>query len=274
MDLVAVSTAHHYLSAIRAWHLVQGWEAPLSEKQRELINFSLKGVSKAQAENHKKPIRPPVTASMLRLVKDSLNLNSPFDACVWAIAACAFWGLMRLGEAMVKSKPDFRASKDLTRGDATEARDSRGRRYVRLDLPSAKTAKPGKKQSVWLIPQGELCPLKALHNLCRVVPALKEHPLFSWSDTSGSVRPMAKTRFMERFNNILVSKSVSRVYGHSFRIGGASHYLANGVNPEIVQLQGRWRSLSYETYIRGFEQAISLHLGDLPSSSNSVGMVG
>jgi hypothetical protein len=203
---------------------------------------------------------------MLRVVKELLNLNSPFDACVWAIATCAFWGMMRLGEATVKSRDTFNPSLHLTRGDAFQALDMHRRRYVRLDLPSAKTAKPGEKQSIWLVPQKGLCPIDALHNLCRVVPARKEHPLFSWSDNSGSVRPMAKTKFMERFNAILLSKKAQQVFGHSFRIGGASHYLASGVNPEIVRLDGRWRSpVSYEVYIRGFELAISHHLGNLPN---------
>jgi hypothetical protein len=38
-------------------------------------------------------------------------------------------------------------------------------------------------------------------------------------------------------------------FGHSFRIGGASFFLVQGVNPEIVCLAGRWKSLAYEAYI-------------------------
>ena len=209
-------------------------------------------------------LRPPVTIAALRLVEKSLDINTPFDACVWAIATCAFWGLMRLGEATVKSRGAFNPSVHLTRGDVHEKRDKNDRRYVRMDLPSAKTAKPGEKQSVWLVPQKQLCPIKAVHNLSRVVPALESHPFFSWADDSGAVRPMAKPRFLERFNKILLENKADRIYGHSFSIGGASHYLACGVDPEIVRLDGRWRSLSYETYIRSFELAISHHLGNLP----------
>ncbi|KIJ42976.1 hypothetical protein M422DRAFT_170431, partial [Sphaerobolus stellatus SS14] len=46
-------------------------------------------------------------------------------------------------------------------------------------------------------------------------------------------------------------------FGHSFRIGGASYYLAQKVNPEIIRIAGRWRSMAYETYIRAFEQTAS-----------------
>jgi len=53
----------------------------------------------------------------------------------------------------------------------------------------------------------------------------------------------------------------------NFRIhnnrGGASFYLSQKVEPEIVRIAGRRRSLAYEAYIRAFEQIASRHLGDL-----------
>ncbi|KAI0732584.1 hypothetical protein C8Q72DRAFT_743636, partial [Fomitopsis betulina] len=39
-------------------------------------------------------------------------------------------------------------------------------------------------------------------------------------------------------------------FGHSFRIGGASFYLSQKVDPEIVRIMGCWRSLAYQVYIR------------------------
>ncbi|KAG2031172.1 hypothetical protein BDR03DRAFT_807940, partial [Suillus americanus] len=51
-------------------------------------------------------------------------------------------------------------------------------------------------------------------------------------------------------NSILVAWGWGTTFGHSFRIGGASFYLAKKINPEIVRIAGRWKSLAYETYIR------------------------
>jgi len=101
---ISESTARHYLAAIRAWHIVQGWNPPLTDIGHDRINFSLRGIAKLQAERHKQPIRPPVTTTILRLVQRSLDLNSSFDACIWVIATCAFWGMMRSGEATVRSQ--------------------------------------------------------------------------------------------------------------------------------------------------------------------------
>jgi len=263
---IAESTVHKYLSAIRAWHIVQGWPPPLDGAHLDRINWSLRGMAKLQAGRHRKPLRPPVTTSMLRMIRNSLDISTPFDACVWAIASCSFWGMMRLGETTVHRREDFHPSRCLTRGDAVQAADQFGRPYIRLDLPSAKTAKPGTSQSVWIVPQGDLCAVEALRNLAQVVPACRTDPLFSWRDNDNAIRPMAKPRVLERINTILSANHAPRTFGHSFRIGGASFYMANKVDPEIVRIAGRWRSLAYETYIRSFEQVISRHLEGLPTA--------
>lgn len=202
---------------------------------------------------------------MLTALKATLVLSDPFDACVWAMASCAFFGMMRFGEVSVASRAAFSPSKHLTRADAFFDCDLRGKPYARLDLPSAKTARPGEKQSVFLNEQGGLCPLAALHNLASVVPALANDPLFSWRDVKGDIRPMAKIRAVERINAILVAWGWGTTFGHSFRIGGASFYLAKKVDPEIVRIAGRWKSLAYETYIRAFEQISSQHLANATS---------
>ncbi|KIJ37156.1 hypothetical protein M422DRAFT_178425, partial [Sphaerobolus stellatus SS14] len=132
-----------------------------------------------------------------------------------------------------------------------------------LDLPSAKTARLGKKQSIFLTEQGELCPLAALQNLFTVVPARATDPLFCWQDEKGNIRPLVKQSAIKFINAILTSWGWGTMFGHSFRIGGASYYLAQKVDPEIIRIAGRWRSLAYETYIRAFEQTASKHMSGL-----------
>ncbi|KAL6302380.1 hypothetical protein BKA93DRAFT_736848, partial [Sparassis latifolia] len=41
---------------------------------------------------------PPITLNMLLALKAILDLFNSFDACVWAAASCAFWGMMRFSE--------------------------------------------------------------------------------------------------------------------------------------------------------------------------------
>jgi len=201
---------------------------------------------------------------MLTALKATLMLSEPFDACIWAIATCAFWGMMRFGEATVKSRGAFNGSLHLKRQDFFAGTDLDNKPYVRLDLPSAKTAELGTTaQSVYLPAQCNHCPLWALQNLFRIVPAEPNHPLFSWRDIKGEIRPMVKSRAMDRINHILQAWGWGTTFGHSFRIGGASFFLAQKVDPEIVRLAGRWKSLAYETYIRAFEQTAARHIGGL-----------
>ncbi|KAJ7185068.1 hypothetical protein C8R46DRAFT_809771, partial [Mycena filopes] len=98
---VSVDTVNKYLSAVRAWHIAQGWPPPLSEDDLDRIGWSLRGLRNLQGESRKQPVRPPITLAMLRALRLVLDINSPFDACVWAMAACAFWGMMRFGEVSV-----------------------------------------------------------------------------------------------------------------------------------------------------------------------------
>ncbi len=81
-----------------------------------------------------RPPRPPVTVPMLAALNATLKINEPFDACVWAMVACAFWGMMRFGEVAVKLQAQFNGAKHLKQGDVTTSMDERGRPYARLDL--------------------------------------------------------------------------------------------------------------------------------------------
>lgn len=260
---VAVSTVFKYLSGVRAWHFAQGWPDPLTADERTRIGFSLRGLENKQQGKRKRPPRPPVTLPMLASLKSTLDLDKPFDACLWAMSSCAFWGMMRFGEVSVPSRPKFNPSLHLTRKDAVFGYDLDGRPYAKLLLPSAKTARPGEVQTVFLNEQGALCPLEALRNLAQVVPARADDALFSWRDDKGGVRPMVHDKAMRTVNKALQACGWGTTFGHSFRIGGASFYLGQKVDPEIVRLAGRWKSTAYEAYIRAFEQVSSQHMANL-----------
>ncbi|KIJ29072.1 hypothetical protein M422DRAFT_115872, partial [Sphaerobolus stellatus SS14] len=78
--------------------------------------------------------------------------------------------------------------------------------------------------------------------------------LFSWTDDKSNIHPMVKQTAMKFINDILTGWGWGTSFGHSFRIGGASYFVIQKVDPEIIRIAGRWKSLAYETYIRAFEQ--------------------
>jgi len=201
---VWVSVTKKYLSAVQAWHITQGWPPPLSKEDHDCINWSLHGLKNLQA-SCKHPLQPPVTLNMLQALQSTLKLNDPFKACIWAMAACAFWEMMCFGEVSVPSHNAFDSKKHLMHQDTHFSYDLDKRLYVCLDLPSAKTAKSREIQSVFMVPQEGLCPLEALQNLAKIVPARQSDPLFSWQDRQGNVHPMVKTMAINHINLVLKS---------------------------------------------------------------------
>ncbi|KAI0722655.1 hypothetical protein C8Q76DRAFT_835687 [Earliella scabrosa] len=232
---VSIETTRKYLAAVRAWHIAQGWPPPLSEDELTRINWSLRGLANIQAGKRTRPPRPPVTVHMLLFLRNVLRRDTPFDACLSAVATCAFWGMMRFGEVSVHRRVDFSPTRHLTRADVVFASDLDGRPFVKLLLRAAKTAKPGEVQEVFLTQQGSLCPIDALRNLALVVPASASDPLFSWRDSNGEVRPLVRGAALERFNAILSSGGFGTTFGHSFRIGGVVIRLSFGVNRMTIQ---------------------------------------
>ena len=262
LELVSVTIVKKYLSAIQAWHIIQGWPLPLSDKDHNCISWSLHGLENIQ-RNHKHPICPPITLNMLCALQVSFNINKPFDVCIWAMALCAFWGMIYFGEVAVTMRGAFNRDKHLTHKDAHFGFNQDGKSYACLDLPSVKMAKPGKIQSIFLIPQEGLCPLDALQNLTKVVPAELDDLLFPWHDKHRSVQLMVKSKAIDYINSVIKAWGWGTTFGHSFQIGGASFYLSQKVSPEIIWITGCWQSLAYEVYIRAFEQITSHHLGGL-----------
>jgi hypothetical protein len=176
--------------------------------------------------------------------------------------------MMRFGEVSVRSRASFNGTKHLKWADVLFDRDLNGKHYARLDLPSAKTAATGEIQSIFLVEQQGLCPLDALENLARVVPAGPNDPLFSWMDGRGNIRPMVRDTALDKINTIVMSGGWGTMFGHSFRIGGASFFLAQGVSLEMVRIAGRWKSLAYQAYIQAFELVASRHLSNISPGDN------
>jgi hypothetical protein len=121
---------------VRAWHIAQGWPEPLSESDHDRVQWSLHGLRNIFG-SWKHPLWPPFMVPMLRALKASLNLEDPFEAYIWVMTSCAFWGMMRFGEVSVWSRASFNGTKHLKRADVLFDRDLNGKCYARLDLPSA-----------------------------------------------------------------------------------------------------------------------------------------
>ncbi|KAJ7048464.1 hypothetical protein C8F01DRAFT_1004678, partial [Mycena amicta] len=92
-------TIKSWMSGIKAWHEGKGAKWNGNEHWVQLARrtaYKLEG-----GTTH--PQRALATTDHLIVLYGALNMDSPFDAAVWAIATAAFWGCHRLGELTIPS---------------------------------------------------------------------------------------------------------------------------------------------------------------------------
>ncbi|KAF8578305.1 hypothetical protein K439DRAFT_1362487 [Ramaria rubella] len=82
LEPISVSATKKYLATIHAWHPAQGWPPPLSEDDHGCSWWSLRGLERIQADKCSIPPHPPITLHMLTVLKEKLDLLSPFDTCI------------------------------------------------------------------------------------------------------------------------------------------------------------------------------------------------
>lgn len=72
-------------------------------------------------------------------------------------------------------------------------------------------------------------------------------PLFAFETESGWV-PMTCTWFLTWCNNVWKSEGLETLSSHCFQIGGTTKLLLRGTPPDIVAVQGRWKSRLFLDY--------------------------
>ena len=100
----------------------------------------------------------------------------------------------------------------------------------------------------------DLCPIMALLDyLTRWGD--KPGALFQWQDGT----PLSKTQFVEAVRQALTAAHhPGQDYaGHSFRNGAATMAAMAGLKDSIIQTLGRWKSVSYQLYIRMYPHQLA-----------------
>lgn len=65
---------------------------------------------------------------------------------------------------------------------------------------------------------------------------------------------------MRRCDDIWKKSGMSSIKGHAFRMGGATELLLWGIHPDIVQVQGYWKSQAFLEYWRKTETVLPLFI--------------
>lgn len=248
-ESVTSSTVKAYIAGIRAWHLFHGETYP--EEADGAIAGLLKASRKIEAEFEERDRkRPPVLIADLVILSNNERQDGERGTAMYALALCAFWGMARLGE-LVSDDDEKRLP---TWEDVYWGPNSL---YARITILGAKTAKPGEKQYIHVHRQkSKLDPVQALANLFHYREKKMSEALFTLkieNKTEKIKKNDAITYFRKVWDRDRPENS-RMLYGHSFRIGGASLRWNLGSTRETLKVDGRWKSDTYKIYLRKFSQ--------------------
>ncbi|KAG1718865.1 hypothetical protein EDD22DRAFT_941011 [Suillus occidentalis] len=267
---VSDSTVNNWLSGLHYWHIVNGadWHGSSSE----LLRHMRRGLSRLAPPSSKRARRPPVTLEALTQLRDGLDLSNSFDISVFAIACIAFWCCCRLGELVIPSTNMFNSVKHVSRSILPIAIiDSNDVRSSTFHIPWTKTTNTEGADISVTARLHPTCPLTALLLHLSASSTIPAHaPLFAFETSDTSWSPMTKPWFLKHCNNVWVTAGHPHMPGHAFRIGGATELLLEGVPPDIVAMQGRWKSRAFLDYWCKIESILPLFISTAITSPTAL----
>jgi hypothetical protein len=246
-----------WLAGIRFWHVFNG--AVWNGYNCEMLNKLKVGVSKMTPVSAKRPRRLPVTVEHMHALYRGLDLTNTFDSAVFSCTTAAFCGCTRLGELPVPGRNAFIPSKHVARGARRSfGRVRNGAAFVSFHIPWTKTTKEEGADIVLTSVRGPLNPAVVFrHHLSANALVPNNAPLFAFETSAGGWAPMTKPWFMERVSEVWKAAGLNHaLHGHGFLIGGASELLVQGVPPDVVATQGRWKSRAFLEYWRRIEAVV------------------
>lgn len=172
----------------------------------------------------------------------------------------------RLGELVLPSRFGFDPIKHVHFGVEVGVRNlPSGARYAVFHIPWTKTTR---KDGADVI-------LTANSDLTDPVTALIHHrtfnrglppnaPLFAFETSlvAEGWAPMTRDWFLHRCNAVWGAAGLNKLTGHCFRIGGATELLLRGTHPDIVAVQGGWKSKAFLEYWRKIESILPLFISN------------
>ncbi|XP_035676227.1 integrase/recombinase xerD homolog [Branchiostoma floridae] len=242
------SSIVNYINIIRILHQEAGYGNPMQDNW--LLQTTLRGIRRINGASVKQKL--PITPDVLRAIHERLDLDQTQDVVFWAACTVAFFSFFRKSNLLPKTTKTFDPSKQLCRKDfrifdwgaIITVRWSKTIQFKErtLQIPIPR------------IPGSPLCPTTALETaFSRTSTAAADGPAFVLPQETGQgVRFAALTHqpFVKTLRHLLKQCGYkdSDYSGHSFRRGGATWASECGISPDLIKLQGDWRSNAYQRY--------------------------
>ena len=241
-------TIKTYLSAVRHLHLVKGPQGSFSDSARPRLQLMLRGIKKVTATRPTKA-RLPITPNILRQVWQAMHQSPVTEDCVmlWAAMTTCFFGFLRAGEVCTPTATSYDPSWHLCNTDvALDSHTAPTKLFITIKASKTDPFRQG--VTITLGRTGrQLCPMTS------ILPYIAQRgsqpgPLFCFGD--GSL--LTRERFVREVRQLLMSagNDPTPYSGHSFRIGVATTAAHVGLDAALIQTLGRWKSSTYQLYIR------------------------
>ena len=265
---LCASTINSYLSALRQLHL--SLDIPIPVIRSDLVHQILLGKknSDSSAPKHR-PIRIPVTPSILRILKLKIRLDNDLpqaDKLVyWLVCTLAFHGSFRMGELLSKSPISFDPRYSLLGRDVNLKKtliNSQPYNFLEISLSSTKTSTTSTTIIDVFSTNSDICPIRAFNKLPTAQPDL---PFFRLSNGK-SLTPSVLNLNLRKWLGDTLDFSKTTVSGHSFRAGLVSVLGSLGFADDDIKSVGRWSSRAFLLYTklpRTRRLAMAKALGDL-----------
>lgn len=225
--------AYHFRVRMSNWDEIRN-----DERVKRVLTGALKH------RHHAATQKLPLTMVHLAHFGGNVRDDSRFDDIAFvAILFTGFFGVMRLGELVVPSVMKFDERKVIRRDSATMAADSFSFTipYTKVDHLFA-----GSFVSITrdLTSFSTVAPLHAIRRyLFQRDARFQSSP---WLFVLRTGLPPTRQWFIDRLHQHCSSEYA----GHSLRSGGATFLAATGVDNSVIQRLGRWKSDTFQLYIR------------------------
>ena len=226
-----------HCSAIAYGHRIRGLADPTTDF---LIRKMLAGARRLRPGSDSRVAISLGELDRLRAAVSTLRISMIEKAAFRAVFSLAFFAMLRPGEIVLGADP----SHTIRLQHVALRRDR-----LSLTIPSSKTSSAPFTTVLIARPDLASCPVRAVREYMQVRPPGRPDDYFF---ISGTTRPFTTRSLTStvRIAGRVVRLDASRLSGHCFRIGGASHGAQQGMSELQLCEAGRWSSSAVKRYLR------------------------
>lgn len=237
----STDSINNYINGVKSMHRFLGYST--EHINNFILNLSLKGMAKLKPYCVKQA--EPITPEILSKIAKFMNFSDKDNIVFWCLFLFAFFLLARKSNLVPTSLKDIKENKILFRRDIQDYGD-----HLIISMKWTKTIQKGER--ILQIPliqiqDSILCPVYAYRQMCRIIPANLDSPLFILSNKRILTYYQYQAKLRYFIENI--GLDASQFSSHSFRRGGATLLFKAKVPADKIQLMGDWHSDAYKKYL-------------------------